>query len=46
MAFSVLADLVWSFIDYHAKEEKVADQFLLFMGNHELSVRMVHKGHR
>ncbi len=33
-----LADLAWPFMDYHAKEEMVIDQFLLGMGNHELSV--------
>ncbi len=33
-----LAGLAWSFMDYHAKEEMVVDQFLLGIGNHELSV--------
>ncbi len=41
-----LADLVWPFMDYHAKEEMVVDQFLLGMGNDELSVQMVAHGHR
>ncbi len=35
-----LADLVWPFMDNHAKEEMVIDQFLLGMSNHELSVQM------
>ncbi len=33
-----LADLAWSFMDYHTKEEMVVDQFLLRMGKHKLSV--------
>ncbi len=41
-----LADLAWSFMDYHAKEEIVAHQFLLGMGNHELSVQVAAHGHR
>ncbi len=41
-----LADLVWPFMDYHAKEEMVIDQFLLEMGDHELSVQVAAHGHR
>ncbi len=41
-----LADLAWLFMDYHAKEEMVVDQFLLGMGNHELSVQVAAHGHR
>ncbi len=41
-----LADLAWPFMDYHAKEEMVIDQFLLGMGNHELSMQVVAHGHR
>ncbi len=41
-----LADLAWPFMDYHAKEEMVIDQFLLGMGNHELSVQVAAHGHR
>ena len=41
-----LADLAWPFMDYHAKEEMVVDQFLLGMGNHELSVQVAAHGHR
>ncbi len=33
-------------MDYHAKKEMVADQFLLGMGNHELSVHVDVHGHR
>ncbi len=33
-------------MDYHAKEEMVIDQFLLDMGNHELSVQVATHGHR
>ncbi len=33
-------------MDYHAKEEMVVDQFLLGMGNHELSVPVAAHGHR
>ncbi len=42
----LLADLAWPFMDYHAKEEMVVDQFLLGMGNHELSVQGAAHGHR
>ncbi len=41
-----LADFAWPFMDYHAKEEMVIDQFLLGMGNHELSVQLAAHGHR
>ncbi len=41
-----LADLAWPLMDYHAKEEMVIDQFLLGMGNHELSVQVTAHGHR
>ncbi len=41
-----LVDLAWPFIDYHAKEEMVADQFLLGMGNYNLSVQVAAHGHR
>ncbi len=41
-----LADLTWPFMDYHAKEEMVVDQFLLGMGNHELRVQVAAHGHR
>ncbi len=34
-ALQRLGDLARPFIDYHAKEEMVADQFLLVMGNHD-----------
>ncbi len=33
-------------MDYHAKEEMVVDQFLLGMGNHELSVQVAAHGHK
>ncbi len=45
-ALQRLADLVWPFIDCHAKEETVVDQFLLGMGNHLFSVQVVAHGHR
>ncbi len=41
-----LADLAWPFMDYHTKEEMVVNQFLLGMGNHELSVQVAAHGHR
>ena len=41
-----LADLAWPFRDYHAKGEMVIDQFLLGMGNHNLSVQVAAHGHR
>ncbi len=41
-----MADLAWPFMDYHAKEEMVVDQFLLGMHNHELSVQVAAHGHR
>ncbi len=41
-----LADLAWPFMDYHAKEEVVVDQFFLGMGNHELSMQVAAHGHR
>ncbi len=41
-----LADLAWPFMDYHAKEKTVVDQFLLGIGNHELSVQVTAHGHR
>ncbi len=41
-----LADLAWPFMDYHAKEKMVVDQFLLGMGNNELSVQVAADGHR
>ncbi len=41
-----LTDLAQPFMDYHAKEEMVVDQFLLGMGNHELSVQVAAHGHR
>ena len=41
-----LANLPWPFMDYHSKEEMVVDQFLLGMGNHELSVQVAAHGHR
>ncbi len=42
----LLADLARPFMDYHTKEEMVVDQFLLGMGNHELSVQVAAHGHR
>ncbi len=33
-------------MDCHTKEEMVIDQFLLEMGNHELSVQVAAHGHR
>ena len=33
-------------MDYHTKEEMAVDQFLLGMGNHELSVQVAAHGHR
>ncbi len=33
-------------MDYYAQEEMVADQFLLGMCKHELSVQMAAHGHR
>ncbi len=41
-----LGDLAWSFMDYHANEEMVVDQFLLGMGNHELNLQVAAHGHR
>ena len=41
-----LANLEWPFMDCHAKEETVVYQFLLGMGNHELSVQVAAYGHR
>ena len=41
-----LAYIAWPFMDYHTKEEMVIDQFLLGIGNHELSVQVVAHGHR
>ncbi len=41
-----LIDLAWPFMDYHAKQETVTNQFLLRMGNHELSVQVAAHGHR
>ena len=41
-----LADLAWPFMDYHTKEKMVVHQFLLGMGNHELSVQVATHGHR
>ncbi len=41
-----LADLAWPFMDYHAKEEMVVDQFLLGMDNHEIIVQVAAHGHR
>ncbi len=41
-----LADLAWPFMDYHAKKEMVIDQFLIGMGNHELSMQVAAHGHR
>ncbi len=35
-----LADVAWSFMEYHAKEEMVVDQFLLGMGSHNLSMQL------
>ncbi len=41
-----LTDLVWPFMDYHAKEKMAVDQFLLGMGNHVLSMQVAAHGHR
>ena len=41
-----LANLAWPFMDYHAKEEMLVDQFLLVMGNDELNVQVAAHGHR
>ena len=41
-----LADLAWPFMDYHAKEEMVVDQFLLGMGNHKLIAQVAAHGDR
>ncbi len=45
-ALQHLAELAWPFLDYHTKENMVADQFLLGMGNHELIVQLAAHGHR
>ena len=45
-ALQQLADLVWPFMQYHFKEEMVADQFLLGMGNCEHSIQVAAHGHR
>ena len=41
-----IADMVWPFMDSQAKEERVVDQVLLGMDNHELSVQVIGHGHR
>ncbi len=41
-----LADPAWPFMDYHAKEGMVVDQFILNMGNHELSVQVAAHGQK
>ncbi len=41
-----LADMAWPFMDYHAKEDMVADQFLQGMDGHKLSVQVATSGCR
>ncbi len=45
-ALQCLAYMAWPFMDYHAKEDMVVDQFLLGMDSHELSVQVVMSGCR
>ncbi len=40
------AYIAWPMIDCHVKEEMIADQFLLGMGNHGISVQVAAHGHR
>ncbi len=40
-----LTDLAWPFLDYHAKEEMVVDQFHIGMGNHEHRVQVAAHRH-
>ena len=39
-ALQCLADMAWPFMDHHAKEDLVVDQFLQGMDSHELSVQV------
>ncbi len=39
-ALQRLADMAWPFMDHHAKEDLVVDQFLQGMESHELSVQV------
>ena len=41
-----MADLAWPFMGYHITEELVVDQFLLGMGNHEISMQVTVHWHR
>ncbi len=45
-ALQWLTNLVFTVLDYHAREEIVIDQFLPGMGNHELSIQVAAHGHR
>ncbi len=42
--FKPMIDLALPFMDYYAKEVMITDQFLLGMGNHELSIQWLPMG--
>ncbi len=45
-ALQCLADMAWPFMDHHAKEDLMVDQFLQGMDSHELSVQVATSGCR